>query len=52
MMKQMLLNALRAQGLKTLRLDTIVLTDLIGMVSAGVGQRSDVDRGTAVNLGN
>jgi hypothetical protein len=52
MMKEMLLNALRAQGLKTLRLDTIVLTDLIGMVSAWVSQRSDVYHRTVVNLGN
>ncbi len=52
MMKKMLLNALGAQGLKAFRFDTIVLTDLIGMVSTGVGQRSDVDHGTVVNLGN
>ncbi len=51
-MKQMFLNALRAQCLKALGLDTIILADLIWMISTRVGQGSDVDHGTVLNLGN
>lgn len=51
-MKQVLLDTLRAQSLETFLFNAVIKANLIRMISTGVGQRLDVDHRTVLDLGN